>query len=110
MKASRRIMLCVLALTSIGLVFSVGAQATTGPTVPPGLLLWNKLGSADEVTHSEYGPDLVMFNCTNFGCGLDVPGTLGYPARGDWGCGEHYGRAVLRRCARAHGSPAPIGS
>lgn len=80
MKASRRIMLCVLALTSIGLVFSVGVQATTGPTVPPGLLLWNKLGSADEVTHSEYGPDLVMFNCTSFSCGLDVPGTLGYPA------------------------------
>jgi uncharacterized membrane protein len=80
MKASRRIMLCVLALTSVALVFSVGVQATTGPTVPPGLLLWNKLGSADEVTHSEYGPDLVMFNCTNFSCGLDVPGTLGYPA------------------------------
>src|ERR1051325_2780372 len=79
MKASRRLRLCLLALIGIGLVSSVGAQATTGH-VPAGLLLWNKLGSADEVTHSEVGPDLVLFNCADFSCGLDVPGTLGYPA------------------------------
>jgi uncharacterized membrane protein len=79
MKASRRLRLCLLALIGIGLVSSVGAQATTGHA-PAGLLLWNKLGSADEVTHSEVGPDLVLFNCADFSCGLDVPGTLGYPA------------------------------
>jgi hypothetical protein len=75
--------LCALGVLSIGLVISAGAaHATeTSTTVPPGLLLWNKLGSEDEVTHSAYGPNLVLFNCTDFGfaCGTDVPGTLAYP-------------------------------
>jgi Regulator of chromosome condensation (RCC1) repeat/Bacterial Ig domain len=48
----------------------------TGAPVP---LLWNKLGSEDDVTHSEYGPNLVLFNCAQFDCGIDVPGTLAYP-------------------------------
>jgi hypothetical protein len=71
--------LCALV---IGLVCSAGAapaMATSPEVLPPGLLLWNKLGSADEVTHSAYGPNLVLFNCTDFACGLDIPGTLGYP-------------------------------
>jgi hypothetical protein len=73
--------LCVLAVLSMGLVFSAGsAHATTTSTVvPPGLLLWNKLGSEDEVSHSAYGPSLVFFNCTDFDCGIEVPGTLAYP-------------------------------
>jgi hypothetical protein len=84
MNASRgtrlRVTLFALAAVTVALVFSAGAGGTTTGATPPGLLLWNKLGSADEVTHSEYGPDLVMFNCAEFSCGLDVPGTLGYPA------------------------------
>lgn len=72
--------LFALVLLSIGLVFSVGASPAASADGPPGLLLWNKLGSADEITHSAYGPDLVMSDCAQFGCGLDIPGTLGYPA------------------------------
>jgi hypothetical protein len=52
----------------------------------PGLLLWNKLGSVDEITHSAYGPHLVFFDCRDpetpyFGrrCAIDVVGTLAYP-------------------------------
>jgi len=51
-----------------------------------GLLLWNKLGSPEEVTHSAYGPNLVFFDCMDpatpyFGgrCTIDIPGTLAYP-------------------------------
>jgi hypothetical protein len=62
-----------------------------GSPAVPGLLLWNKLGSADEVSHSAYGPNLVSFNCLDpetphFGqrCTIDVPGTLAYP-RGVFG-------------------------
>ncbi len=57
-----------------------------GSSVASGLLLWNKLGSANEVTHSAYGPNLVFFDCRDpatpyFGerCAIDVPGTLKYP-------------------------------
>ncbi len=79
-----RLQLCALAALSVVLVLAPGAaQATTaGPAGPPapGLLLWNKLGSATEVTHSEYGPNLVLSDCTVFACGLDVAATLGYPA------------------------------
>jgi hypothetical protein len=78
--------LFALVVLSLGLLFAPGAhsQALVGlqPQPPaPGLLLWNKLGSADEVTHSAYGPNLVFFDCSQsrFGCGLDVPGTFGYP-------------------------------
>jgi Regulator of chromosome condensation (RCC1) repeat len=49
----------------------------TGAPIP---LLWNKLGSENEVTHSADGPNLVLFNCQDFGCGIDVPGTLAYPS------------------------------
>ena len=44
--------LCALALLSISFVLSVGASPATSADAPPGLLLWNKLGSDDEVTHS----------------------------------------------------------
>lgn len=36
---------------------------------PSGLVLWNKLGSADEVSNSEVGPDLVSYSHSEF-----VPG------------------------------------
>ena len=69
--------LCALAaLVTALLVFVGAAHADT----PPGLLLWNKLGSDEEVTHSEVGPNLVLASCDVFVCGIDVPGTLGYPA------------------------------
>ena len=55
-------------------------------SVAPGLLLWNKLGSAEEVMHSADGPNLVFFDCTDPAtpyfdqrCTIDVPGTLEYP-------------------------------
>ena len=59
---------------------------TEGSSVAPGLLLWNTLGSANEVTHSAYGPNLVFFDCADpttpyfdQRCAIDVPGTLAYP-------------------------------
>jgi hypothetical protein len=69
----------------------VAGTAPTPPAPPPtppspGLLLWNKLGSAYEVTHSTYGPNLVPFDCKDpttphFSgrCEIDVPGKLAYP-------------------------------
>jgi PASTA domain/Concanavalin A-like lectin/glucanases superfamily len=57
-----------------------------GSSAAPGLLLWNKLGSADEIMHSAYGPHLVSYDCTDpempyFGgrCAIDVVGTLAHP-------------------------------
>ena len=57
------------------------AAANAAPPAP-GLVLWNKLGGASEVTHSEFGPNLVFADCSfaEISCGLDVVGTLGYPA------------------------------
>jgi len=59
---------------------------TEGSSAAHGLLLWNKLGSAEEITHSAYGPNLVFFDCTDPAtphfdqrCTIDVPGTLAYP-------------------------------
>jgi VCBS repeat protein len=59
------------------------------PSAPPppanGLLLWNKLGSAAEISHSAYGPNLRLFACgdrttpTHGHCGIDVPGLLAHP-------------------------------
>lgn len=61
---------------------AAGSPQSSGPA---GLLLWNTLGSADEITHSAYGPELVAFDCTDpttphFGrrCSVDVSGTLGH--------------------------------
>jgi hypothetical protein len=53
--------------------------------------LWNKLGSAYEVTHSVRGPNLVLFGCkdrttpySGEHCSTDVSGKLAYP-RGVFG-------------------------
>lgn len=51
-----------------------------------GLLLWNRLGSARQVRHSTYGPNLTFFDCrdrtatTAIGgpCSIDVRGRLRY--------------------------------
>jgi hypothetical protein len=63
-----------------------GDRFEEGSSTATGLLLWNKLGSADEITHSAYGPHLVFFDCTDpttpyfdQSCTIDVPGTLAYP-------------------------------
>jgi hypothetical protein len=55
------------------------------PGGPRGLLLWNTLGSRYEVTHSAYGPNLVLFNCRDktipyfsSRCSIDVRGKLAY--------------------------------
>jgi Concanavalin A-like lectin/glucanases superfamily len=76
-------------LLALGLVLAASVSGCGGsekPSGPRGLLLWNKLGSAHEVTHSAYGPNLVFFDCKDaetphFGgrCTTDVPGTLAYP-------------------------------
>jgi PASTA domain-containing protein/concanavalin A-like lectin/glucanase superfamily protein len=57
-----------------------------GSSDAPGLLLWNKLGSAEEIMHSAYGPHLVSYDCRDpetpyFGrrCAIDVVGTLAHP-------------------------------
>ena len=76
------LLLCALVALTVGVLSSANAATpavATDTVVPPGLVLWNKLGSEDEITHSAYGPNLVMSDCALFGCGLDVPGMLGYP-------------------------------
>jgi hypothetical protein len=57
--------------------------AAGGATAPSGLLLWNKLGNAYQVTHSAVGPNLTLYNChdrttPSFGdrCSTDVTGKL----------------------------------
>jgi PASTA domain len=72
----------------VSLVLSRGRKPRSAP--PPAtseLLLWNKLGSADEVTHSAYGPNLAFFDCRDpvtpyFGqrCQTDISGLLAYPS------------------------------
>jgi hypothetical protein len=67
--------------STIDLVLSDGADPGT-----TGLLLWNRLGSAQEVRHSAYGPDLTYFDCHDRSflapiagqCGTDVRGKLRY--------------------------------
>src|SRR5437762_12101507 len=74
------LLLCALVALTVGVLSSANAATpavATDTVVPPGLVLWNKLGSEDEITHSAYGPNLVMSDCALFGCGLDVPGMLG---------------------------------
>jgi hypothetical protein len=70
---------CVLALLALGVFIAPGAARGAegdAPATPAGLLLWNRLGSIEEVTHSAFGPDLDRFSCAEFGCGLDIPGRL----------------------------------
>jgi hypothetical protein len=70
--------------TGIDLVISDGPAPGGGAR---GLLLWNRLGSAQEVRHSAYGPNLTLFDCRDraaaapiFGgsCSTDVRGKLRY--------------------------------
>jgi hypothetical protein len=62
-----------------------GDRFVEGTAAAAGLLLWNKLGSPEEVTHSAYGPNLAFFDCRDrstpyFGgrCAIDIPGTVAY--------------------------------
>jgi len=76
--------LSTVLLVGLGAASLVGAgSAGKAPPTPKGLLLWNTLGSAHEVTHSAFGPNLVMFNChakraPHFRrrCSIDVRGKL----------------------------------
>jgi hypothetical protein len=69
--------------SGIDLVVSDGPDPGGGSR---GLLLWNRLGSALQVTHSAYGPDLTFFDCRDRAatapiggrCSADVRGTLRY--------------------------------
>jgi hypothetical protein len=67
--------------SSIDLVLSDGPD----PNRTRGLLLWNRLGSAQEITHSAYGPNLTLFDCRDRAltipffrghCSTDVRGKL----------------------------------
>jgi hypothetical protein len=51
------------------------AAGAASPAVGEGLLLWNKLGSASEITNSAYGPDLQFYSG---GSGVDVPANRAY--------------------------------
>jgi hypothetical protein len=73
-------LLALVLLATVALAAPAAAPAAGGSGSPSGLLLWNKLGSDDEVAHSEYGPNLAMYDCSYYPCGLDVIGTLGHPA------------------------------
>lgn len=70
---------CALALLALGILIAPGAARGAegdAPANPAGLLLWNRLGSMDEIMHSAVGPDLDFFNCAEFACGIDVAGQL----------------------------------
>lgn len=63
-----------------------GDRFDEGSSTTPGLLLWNKLGSAEEIVHSAFGPNLDFFDCTDPDtphsggrCTIDVAGRLVYP-------------------------------
>ena len=78
--ARAHLWLLALILAALVALVAPAAQGAPGPTVPAGLLLWNTLGSDEEVAHSAYGPNLATYDCSYYPCGLDVIGTLGYPA------------------------------
>lgn len=66
---------------------SVTPEVSDKTPLPNGLVFWNKLGSAYQVTHSAVGPKLVLFDChdrkpPHFGpsCSIDVTGKLGFVA------------------------------
>jgi hypothetical protein len=69
--------------SGIDLVLSDGPDPGGGSR---GLLLWNRLGSALQVTHSAYGPNLTFFDCRDRAatapiggrCSVDVRGKLRY--------------------------------
>jgi hypothetical protein len=91
----------------IDLLISQGSNSQAARR-PAGLLLWNKLGSASEVTHSAYGPNLVFFDCRDlstpyFGerCATDVPGTLAHP-KGVFGGAASIGGGPYFSTARVH--------
>ena len=88
-------LLALTMLALIALVVPAATQASPAKAVPSGLLLWNKLGSDDEVANSEYGPDLATYDCSYYPCGLDVIGTLGHPAGVFGGAASITGRPVL---------------
>ena len=75
-----------LLLAGLGAALVVGAASGgSNPPTPKGLLLWNTLGSAQEVTHSAFGPNLALFNChakraPHFGprCSIDIRGKLAF--------------------------------
>jgi hypothetical protein len=73
-------LLALVLLAAVALAAPAAAPAAGGSGSASGLLLWNKLGSDDEVAHSEHGPNLAMYDCSYYPCGLDVIGTLGHPA------------------------------
>jgi Concanavalin A-like lectin/glucanases superfamily len=62
---ARRVAICALVSGVVGLMSEISLAAT------PGLLLWNKLGSATEVLNSAYGPNLGFYNTPS---GFDVVG------------------------------------
>jgi hypothetical protein len=97
--------------SAVDLVISNGPD----PRRPRGLLFWNRLGSARQVTHSAYGPNLTLFNCRDRAltipilqghCSTDVRGKLRFVrgARGraaTVGGGPHFSQgrvhtAILR--------------
>ena len=100
-------------LACLGAVLAVGAgssgSAYSGPNAtPPGLLLWNTLGSTYAVTHSAYGPNLVLFDCNDpttphFGprCSIDIRGKLAF-VDGPYGTAATIARAGYFPEARVH--------
>ena len=62
-----------------------GDRFEEGSTSDRGLLLWNKLGSPDEVRNSAFGPPLAFFDCHDpttpyflRRCAYDISGALAY--------------------------------
>src|SRR5438132_6173426 len=80
----------LILLASIGALLAAGTGAggsarASAPPTPKGLVFWNTLSSAYDVTHSAVGPDLVMFDChdpwtPHFGerCSVDINGRLAF--------------------------------
>src|SRR5262245_54244116 len=89
---SRRASGAVLAILSATCLVQI-AQATS-----PGIVLWNKLGSATEVLNSAYGPNLSFFNTPS---GVDVIGNPDF-APGVFGNGLSIGVGSYNVVDREH--------
>lgn len=55
----------VMLVLTLLLFVSLSASVALADSAPPGLVLWNKLGSANEVLNSAVGPNLAFFSATD---------------------------------------------
>jgi hypothetical protein len=102
---SRMVRLAVALAAALPLSFLPLSPVANAIAVPPGLVLWNKLGSQTEILNSAFGPDLGFFqapaDCNFVGCGPDltanpayIPGVFGQALT--IGPGDYFSTARVR--------------